>query len=93
MIVQKLMEAPNLNPEIVEASRKLLISLNGQQLKSFLKLYTKFKVNNLQTCLSISEILQNDNKFIAQQAYKFLQESGTSDQTIQDRISKYMQPK
>ncbi|MEQ6120818.1 hypothetical protein [Reichenbachiella sp. MALMAid0571] len=89
MIVKKLMEAPYLNSEVVDSSRKLLINLNGQQLNSFLKLYTKFKVNDLQTCLSISEILQNDNRFIARQAYNFLRSSHVTDQRIQDRIIKY----
>jgi len=89
MIVEKLLEAPFLNPELVDASRKLLKNLNGQQLKNFLKLYTKFQVKDLQTCLSISEILQNDNKYIAHQAYGFLQSSGISDPVIKDRIVKY----
>ena len=93
MIVEKLMEAPFLNPEVVNASRKLLINLNGQQLKNFLKLYTNFQVNDLQTCLSISEILQNDNKYIAQQAYGFLLAHGISDPVIQNRIKLYERSK
>lgn len=93
MIIEKLMEAPLLNPEVVNASRKLLINLNGQQLKNFLKLYTKFQVKDLQIYLSISEILQNDNNYIAHQAYVFLQSSGISDQIIQDRIANYERSK
>ncbi|MFY0652459.1 MAG: hypothetical protein JXQ96_10520 [Cyclobacteriaceae bacterium] len=72
MIVEKLMEAPELSFEVVEKSRDMLSILNGQQLKTFLSLYSKFDVRDLETCRVVAGILKNENSFVSRQAYAFL---------------------
>ena len=83
MIVDKLMEAPYLSPELKTSSRKLLGKLNGKQLGDFLKLYSKHGINDLETCKAVAKILKNENSFISRQAYKFLKESNISDREIE----------
>lgn len=90
MIIEKLFEAPHLDSEIVRQSRSLLPALNGQQLGDFLKLYTTHAINDLQTCSVVSTILQNENKYISQKAYKFLMETETKDDLITDRLNLYL---
>ena len=89
MIIEKLMEAPHLNTEVVESSRNLLKNLNGQQLKSFLKMYSKFEVNDLVTQKVVAEILKNENKFISLQAYKFLKELKIVDTALRKELEGY----
>lgn len=89
MIIEKLMEAPHLITEVVESSRNLLKNLNGQQLKSFLKLYSEFEVNDLVTQKVVAEILKNENKFISLQAYKFLKELKIVDTALRKELEGY----
>lgn len=89
MIIEKLMEAPRLNNEVVESSRLLLSTLNGQQLKTFLKLYSKFEVNDLETYRAVAEILKNENKYISQQAYKFLKELKIVNTALRKELEDY----
>ncbi len=88
-IVKKLMEAPFLSPEIVTSSRALLEDLNGQQLGEFLKLYSKYSINDVETCREISKILENENRYISQKAYQFLLAIKTNDSLIGESIKKY----
>ena len=88
-IVKKLMEAPFLSPEIVTTSRTLLEHLNGQQLGEFLKLYSKYAINDIETCREISKILENENRYISQKAYQFLLDIKTNDPFIDYSIKKY----
>ena len=91
MIVDKLAEAPYLNPELTTASRKLLHKLNGKQLGDLLKLYTKHAINDLETCKAVAEILKNENRFISRQAYNFLKKSNISDRKISALLYNYEQ--
>ena len=88
-IVKKLMGAPFLSPEIVTTSRTLLEHLNGQQLGEFLKLYSKYSINDVKTCREISKILENENRYISQKAYQFLLGIKTNDSIIIENIKKY----
>jgi len=67
----------------------LLIQLNGQQLDELLKLYTKQGVNDLETFKSVSKILENENKYISEKAYKFLIKIQTDDEFIMERLKVY----
>ena len=89
MILEKLMQAPHLNAEIVRRSRSLLVQLNGQQLDVFLKLYTKHGVEDIETCKSITKILQNENSYVSQKAYKFLVAVKTKNPFILESLKTY----
>ena len=89
MIIDKFMVAPHLHPKIVATSREFLDQLNGKQLGDLLLLYSKHAVNDLETCKTVSKILQNDNRFIALQAYKFLQASKIKDKEIISMLDNY----
>jgi hypothetical protein len=82
MIIEKLMEAPFLSPDVLETSRSFLEKVNGQQLGDFLRLYTKHSVDDLETCQTIAKILQNENRYISQKAYEFLKGLDSSDPMI-----------
>ncbi len=89
MIIEKFIEAPYLSSKVITLSRSLLGQLNGQQLGDFLKLYSKHCVNDLETCRTISKILQNENRYISQKAYKFLMGVKTRDSIIIENLNGY----
>lgn len=88
-LLKKLMQSPFLSSEVVGASRDLLIQLNGQQLDDLLKLYTKQGVNDLETFKAVSKILENENKYISEKAYKFLIKIQTDDEFIMESLKVY----
>ena len=88
-LLKKLMQSPFLSSEVVGAPRDLLIQLNGQQLDDLLKLYTKQGVNDLETFKSVSKILENENKYISEKAYKFLIKIQTDDEFIMGSLKVY----
>lgn len=89
MIVEKLMDAPFLHPEIVTTSRGFLDQLNGKQLGDILLLYSKHSIDDLETCKTISKILENENRYISQKAYKFLLGVKTRDSVIIENLNAY----
>jgi hypothetical protein len=91
MIIEKLLEAPQLSAEVVESSRNLLGTLNGQQLKGFLGLYAKFEISDLETYRAMAEILKNENRFISKQIYDFLKGSDIADEEFIKLLDDYEQ--
>ena len=91
MIIEKLLEAPQLSAEVVESSRNLLGTLNGQQLKGFLGLYAKFEISDLETYRAMAEILKNENRFISKQIYDFLKGSDIADEEFVKLLDDYEQ--
>jgi hypothetical protein len=91
-LVKKLMHAPKLSSKVVSGSRELLHQLNGQQLDDLLKLYSKHGVNDLETCKSVSRILENENRYISEKAYNFLIKIQTDDEFIMERLKAYKNP-
>ncbi len=89
MIVEKLIEAPFLSPDVLNTSRSCLDKVNGQQLGDFLRLYTKHSADDLETCQTIAKILQNENRYISQKAYEFLKGVDTRDPMITENLNAY----
>jgi len=88
-LLKKLIEAPFLSSEIIQASRVLLPQLNGQQLNDLLQLYTKHKVHDTKTYSEVAKILENQNKYISIKAYSFLINIQTDDEFIMERLKAY----
>ena len=70
----------------------MLIQLNGQQLDDLLKLLAKQGVNEFETFKSVPKIIENENKYILEKAYKFLIKIQTDDEFIMERLKVYENP-
>lgn len=71
-IVEKLYSAPVLNQELLLKSYELLPKLNGNELSQWLKLYSTLAIADQLTCIAVVKILKNENRFIANKAFEFL---------------------
>jgi hypothetical protein len=89
MIIDKLMEAPYLHPEIVTTSRGFLNQLNGKQLGDILNLYSKHSIDDMETYKEIAKILENENRYISQKAYTFLMSVEITDSLIIEKLNSY----
>jgi WD40 repeat protein len=89
MILQKLLEAPFLSPEIVSLSKSLLSELNGQQLEDFLNLYRHHQIKDVETLREIAKILDNKNKYISKKAYHYLLDLNSNDTVILKHLRDY----
>lgn len=90
MIIDKLIDAPYLHPQIVSVSRDFLDQLNGKQLGDILNLYSNHSVYDLETCQAVAVILQNDNRFISRKAYEFLEASKITDKEVSMMMKDYI---
>ena len=89
MIIKKLMDAPYLHAEIVRTSRGFLDQLNGKQLGDILLLYSKHSIDDLETCKALAKILDNENRYISQKAYRFLLGVEITDSLIIENLNLY----
>ncbi len=90
-IIQKLMQAPDLSPEVVEESREILVHLNGVQLGYLLGLYANYGVSDLQTQHAVAARLEDPNRFVSDKAYQYLVDQPVQDAVIKKALDTYRQ--
>ena len=89
LIISKFREAPELS---VPAKRKLAESLrsaNGELVSNLLDTFAKHKVNDLETSRIVAELLGNQNAFISQKAFRYLEQSQLKDRDIEKQMADY----
>lgn len=89
LILQKLKEAPKLNREAAEILASTLPKLNGTSVKIMLELFNNQKIVHNEISIHVAELLKNDNRFIANQAYQFLKDVRVHDKKTIRSIEKY----
>lgn len=89
LILDKLKEAPQLDDKVKANLAENLKKWEGALLSNVLDLYIAQKVFDIETCRMVSELLQNDNRYISQKAFNFLQSSGLSDEGIDRDLETY----
>lgn len=71
-IIEKLKEAPEISPAVIKRSRERLTDLNGEQLGHILDLYQRHAAFDRATTQAVIELLNKNNRFIANKAYQYL---------------------
>ncbi|TDB62332.1 hypothetical protein [Arundinibacter roseus] len=75
LLLQKLQEAPALQPEVVQLLRKNLSSFTGESLTTLLDLWAHHAIFDSETRTAVEQLRQHSNPFIAKKAEIFLQKS------------------
>lgn len=88
-IIEKLKEAPELSPEVIKRSRKLLTDLNGEQLGHMLNLYSRHAIYDRETNQAVIELLKKNNRFIAGKAYQYLNALPGKDDAVLQALEEY----
>lgn len=89
IIFSKLKAAPRLSQNLVTISRQTIPTMTPHEISSLLKLYEIHEVNDLETCIELSRILENKNNYISKKTYDFLIKIQTDDVLIMKRLKSY----
>ncbi|NQU55239.1 MAG: hypothetical protein HQ522_22195 [Bacteroidetes bacterium] len=89
LIIQKLKETKQLSPEVVQLFSLAMNNMNGTLVKTTLELFKIHKIEVEQVEAQVSELLKNKNRFIANQAYQFLNRAEIIDKRTIKTIEKY----
>lgn len=89
LLLNKLKETSSLSVQAKKTLVQQLKSLNGELVGNVLDIYKKNNVRDKETCLIVSELLDNDNKFISQKAYTFLNSIKIRDEVIENQLIRY----
>ena len=73
LIVQRLEEAPQLQPEVVLIFSNELNELNGVLVKNILDLFKIHNIEDEAVAIEVAQLLKNENRYIANQALKYLE--------------------
>ena len=89
LIAGKLKEAPALEPEATQLLLNELGSLNASLIKDVLELFQNQEVENEQVNNGVALLLTNKNRYIANNAFKFLESRKTLDKKTLKKVDKY----
>jgi hypothetical protein len=89
LILQKLKEIEELNPEVVQIFSSELYNLNGTLTKNILELYKIHAINDEYSISEVAKLLKNENRYISNQAFKYLESLDNLDKKTQKSIDKY----
>jgi len=89
LILHKLKEAPQLYKEIIPALTSDINSLNGAIIKALFELLKIHNVKDVVLTKQILPLLKNDNRYIANQAYQFLESIQELDKKTMNDLQRY----
>jgi len=89
LILQKLKEIERLNPEVVQIFSSEINHLNGTLTKNLLELYNLHLVQDDYTISEVAKLLKNDNRYISNQAFKYLDNIENLDKKTNKSVIKY----
>ena len=89
LIIQKLKTALRLNIEVTTTLSSQLKEMNGTLVKSTLELFKLHKINSEKVLVQIAELLKNDNRYIAKQAFDYLNGVDNLNKKISKKVKKY----
>ncbi len=89
LIIQKLEDSPNLDNYVIKKFSSELNGLNGVLVKTILEMFTIHNVEDEMVTDNVSELLKDENRYIANQAFKYLENLDNPDKQIMRDIEKY----
>ncbi|MBD3637003.1 MAG: hypothetical protein HUJ25_06620 [Crocinitomicaceae bacterium] len=85
LIIQKLEDSSNLDNYVIKKFSSELNGLNGVLVKTILEMFTIHNVEDEMVTENVSELLKDDNRYIAKQAFKYLDNIDNPDKkTVRD---------
>jgi len=91
LIITKLSKATVLSDELKDRLAAGLPGYNGPLAQNVLDLFIQYRVDDVPTCLQISELLADKNKFLARKAFNYLDQLSIEDGKIKKRMKAYKQ--
>jgi hypothetical protein len=89
LILKRLEQAPVIHFEPAEKLASEMQNLRGALVRTIIQLFEKHDIENKKVINEVTELLQNENRFIASQAVHFLEQLEDPDKKTQRKLSKY----
>ena len=89
LILEKLKAAPSLHPVLLHQLSGELDETNGILIKLMMELFIKKKVNDNTVVADARQLLKHDNRYIANQALKYLETLDNTDRKTERSIEKF----
>lgn len=89
LILEKLSHASHLNREIVYGLADNFETLTGTEIIDIIRLFKTHNIDDKQIIRQIAALLENDNKYVANEAWNFLNEVKIADNKTLRKIRKY----
>lgn len=89
LIILKLSKSTFLSDELKTSLAVGLSQYKGPMAQNVLDLFIAQKVSDLPTCLYISELLRDKNRFLARKAFNYLDQLSIEDRKIKKRMKAY----
>ena len=89
LIVLKLSKAPVLSEEVRNGLASGLSQYWGSLSQNILDLFIQHQVDDVPSCLQISELLSGKNRFLARKAFNYLDQLSINNRVIKKRLKKY----
>ncbi len=88
-IIQKLMDAPKLDNYVIKKLSSELKNLNGTLIKTSLELFNTHNIIDEFVAENVAELLKSENRYIANQAFEYLENRNNHDKKISKSIERY----
>ncbi len=89
LIFQKLGKVPELNSNVVTYFSSELKTMNGTLVKSTLELFKSHNINSGTVLMQIAELLKNNNRYIAKQAFNYLKDIDNLNKKTYKKVERY----
>lgn len=89
LILEKLKDAPELHPALLYQLSEQLDEPNGILVKLMMELFISKNVEDQKVTEKVMELLKNENRYIANQALKYLENLNNVDRKTEKMIKKY----
>lgn len=89
LIIQKIGDSPKLDKTVVKKISSELNGLNGVLVKTTLEMFTIHKIEDEMVTENVAKLLKDENRYIANQAFKYLESQDNLDKKILRDIEKY----
>lgn len=89
LIIQKLNEIETLDYKAALELATEMPKLNGALIKQMLELFASHRQFSDDIIAKASELLENENRYISNQAFSFLENASTSDKKVLKKMDKY----
>jgi len=89
LIIGKLKQAPELSDEVATIISSQIKTMNGALVKNTLELFKLHNVNSETVIIQIAKLLKNENRYIAKQAFDYLNGTDNLNKKTLKKVEKY----
>ena len=89
LILKRLEQAPVIHPETAKKLAGEMKNLRGALVRTAISLFKKHDIENKKVINEVTGLLQNENRFISNQALQYLEQLNEPDKKTQRKLVKY----